>query len=183
MLFKRKSRSLLILIFLFVILFLIWIGSRPSRGKIITKPAENSPQKTITPPKQYQGDFLSFYYDANYSLRFRPDPPESSSQKLELLAEPGNSNHWVIAVNDITVSDLSEVSAVQFRRLNPDLYLEKDIKIDDLKGLFFRKKDINEFLFLVIKDGKMVTISLTNKSNDTTSEQAFIDFVSQVEIK
>jgi len=161
-----------------IILTVIWMGSKPSKGKIILNKTEEKIEKKTTEQQQYSGKFFDFWYDNKYSVR-----AEENREKVELLGGKGDSSHWVIVAQETGIRDLTEVSGVQFRRLNRSDYQEKEVEIDGATGLFFKKMDKSEFLALTIKDGKLITVALTINSNDETAEQKFIDFVNRIEIK
>ena len=174
----KKKWLKTIMVLMAIVLATIWIGSRPSKGKIVIREVENeSGEKTIT-EKQYLGKFFNFWYGSNYFVR-----PEESGERVELLGEAGDSSHWVITANETKIKDLTEMSGVQFRRLDKEIYEEKEAEIDGVSGLFFKKKDGSEFLILTIKDGKLITVALTINSNDETTEQKFADFVGRIEMK
>jgi hypothetical protein len=165
-----------------VIATIIWIGSRPSKGKIVIKEPEKNRKDEIV-QRQYEGKFLNFWYSSNYLVRAEEIADESRSEKVELQGETGDSSHWVILASPTSTEDLSEVSAVQFRRMKKDVYEEAEIEINGIKGLFFKKKDKSELLAVVIKNEQLISVALTINSNDETTEKKFTDFVSKVEIK
>ncbi len=179
---KVRWYSFTLGVVLIVVVTFVFFASRPSIGKI----EKIEPQETINrlpSEKKYEDDNIAFTYNAKYEIRVVKSGDDNWAEVIKLLGVKGDSSSWTIVVKKININDLAEVSAVQFRRIRYKDYLEEEMEIDQIKGLFFKKVDGGEYLVLAIKDGWLVTVALTVNSNDELKGQEFVDFVGGIRIK
>jgi len=99
-----------------------------------------------------------------------------------LLGTKGDPSSWTITVKKTDLTNPSEISGVQFRRVKSADYLEKDLEINQSNGLYFQKTNGSEFTALVIKNGKLIIIAMTVNTNDKTKENEFLNFIKTINI-
>lgn len=177
----KKPWPYLAFLLLAVFLTISWLGSRPSVGKISLNP---QPLPTIKPisPKLYQGKTVSFCYLDNQDIRIDQDFDQTGIGKIDLFGAKGDSSHYLISVNQVNTSSLSDISAVTYRQQAKETYQQENIRVANLNSLYFTKKDKSEFIVFTIKNRKLFTIALTVHSNDPRYEYNFLDFVKKFEI-
>lgn len=171
-----------------VIVFLVigtvkWVNS-PAKGEIIKKEPETRESVIIENNTygHYDGKLISFDYKPSY-IEQKEENNLSDGDRVILFGGKGSSNRFTVVAGPIAVIDLNEVSAVQMRRAKTELYSEETIQIDNSPALLFKKKDEFERVALIIKDNKLLTVSMMAVSNDLELETEFLTLVNSVKWK
>jgi hypothetical protein len=184
---RVKNCRLLFIIFLiaFVVIFLWlivkWLGS-PAKGTFKTLVKEPDPSKTLNiEPKKLDSKFFMVKYPDDYTVKVKEASDSGMLEKIILLGAGMSSKKLLISSDKTQETDLANISAVQYRRLKPTLYLEKTVILDDRNGLLYERRDGSyEKTAFFLRDGIVTVISLTaplvNKDFDKDYTYIFDNF-------
>ena len=183
----RNPRRLLIIVFLLtfvsILIWLVikWSGS-PAKGTFRTMiKKSNSPQTVNIKPKKLDGNFFTVKYPDDYTVKAHEASDSGILEKIILLGAGMSSKKLLISSDKTQETDLSNISAVQYRRLKSTLYLEKTILLDGRSGLLYERKDGSyEKTAFFLQSDIITVISLTaplvNKDFDKDYTYIFDNF-------
>lgn len=168
-----KKLYLILGIILIVVVFLIIWGKRPKYGHII----KSSAQITVVPKEKikYENEYFLFYYPDDYLSR-------SEGNTFWLTGKTGVSESLTVISKKFGEA-IEEDSAVKMRQVKIEEYDEEKIKIAGADGLFFVKKDQSERTAFVLKNGVLISFSMTANSNDEKIVKKFEEMIESWEWK
>jgi len=159
----RHSLTVILLGIFAVILICLaikWISS-PAKGTVKTLTEKPDSHQT-TNPQKLEGNFFIVKYPADYTVKVHEASDSGILEKAILLGTDASSKELLISFNKTQETDLSNIAAIQYRRLKSTLYLEKNVALDGRNGLLYERKDSSyEKTAFFIRDGIMTVISLT----------------------
>lgn len=167
------------IIFTSVILVIVLIGvyvwgKDEMRGTIkSTDTGENEAERQES--RVYKDDYLTWEYSPRYELRQVPTTDGRVLTNVELLGQGGLAIDYVVTLRWAS-QELADFSAVQFRRLRKDEYVEKVAEWGDFRGLLFLTEDQKERTVFFRKGGQILTVSMRSNSNDPELGEEFKNF-------
>ncbi len=139
-----------------------WLDS-PTKGtfKIVVKESDRSHAPSIE-QKKLKSDFFMATYPDGYRVKVLEASESGTLEKTILLGMDASSKKVLISFDKTRETDLSNVSAVQYRQLHPELYKENKIILDNRNGLLYEKQDGSyEKTSFFLQNDILTTISLT----------------------
>ena len=141
-----------------------YLGSRPRHGKIIVNNASEK-KMVIKGNIKYENDFLSFEYPDNYEKTGKDDD-------LWLYGRLGTAESFTLLCRDFG-ENINEDSGVKMRQVKTQEYDEENIKIAGVEGLLFIKKDQSERTVFILRNKKLISLSMISRSNGGEAEEKF----------
>lgn len=126
----------------------------------------------------HDGKYLSFQYPNSYYLQTKESSTSGILEKVILLGSGISSRKLAVTATKMTTVDsLGDVSAIQARRLKPEIYQEKTLDLAGEEGIQFEKKEGGfEKIAFSLQNQVLVTVALTsaNKENDLDADFDFV---------
>lgn len=164
---KRKRWPFLIL-FLIILAVFFYIGSRPRHGKIIVK-SDSEKEILVKGKIKYENEFLSFEYDDDYEKI-------SKDNDLWLNGRLGVTQSFTLLCRDLE-GDMDENSGVKMREVKKDEYDKEKIEVAGIEGRLFIKKDESERTFFISREGKLISLSMINRSTGDEAQNKFQNII------
>jgi len=180
---RNRRRSLTIILLITFIIILIWLVikwfSSPAKGTFKTLVKESN--RLNIELKKLDGNFFTVKYPDDYTVKVKEASDSGMLEKIILLGTGMSSKKLLISSDKTQETDLSNISAVQYRRLKSTLYLEKTILLDGRSGLLYERKDGSyEKTAFFLQSDIITVISLTaplvNKDFDKDYTYIFDNF-------
>ncbi|MFZ5845075.1 MAG: hypothetical protein ACOY0S_01255 [Patescibacteria group bacterium] len=154
----------------------LWDKARQeyARKVIKSEEAEKSREGTTV----YSGKYISFSYPNTYFLKTKESSESGTLERIILLGQGAGVRKLAVTLTQTDASSISDVSAVQARRLKTKIYLEKPFDIFGQKGLVFEKVEGGfEKTAIFLKERMLLIFSLTASDKQGELETEF-DFIS-----
>lgn len=160
-----------------------WVNG-PSKGVIIKHEPDTRASVVIenNDYTHYDGKLISFDYKPGYSEQ-KEENNIPGADRVILFGASGSSNRITVVATQSATLSLDEVSAVQMRRVKKELYNEATVQIDGSPALLFKKKDEFERVALVLKDSKILTVSMMASSNDSELDNEYTTMINSIKWK
>lgn len=163
---RNRHRVFRRVLFSGIVLILIWLAflwlRAPSKGTFKTVVKESPAQTLGSGSQKFDGTLFTVTYPDGFSLKDEVASDSGTLEKIILLGTDVSSKKVTISSEQTKESDLSNISAVQYRRLNFKRYLEKPIELHGRNGLLYeRLEDSYEKTALFLQDGIVTVIALT----------------------
>ncbi len=170
---KKKKWLILVIIFIILVIIYLW-GSQPRKGKIIVSNDAN--KEVVNPGKiTYENEFLSFEYDDDYE-KISKDNDLWLNGRLEV------TQSFTLLCRDLE-GDMDEDSGVKMREVKKDEYDEENIEVAETQGRLFVKKDESERTFFISREGKLISLSMINRSTGDEALEKFQNIIESWEWK
>jgi hypothetical protein len=162
----KKKIWLMVIFILIALVVLVWLMSRPAKGRIIySKPSEsNVPVRAL---QGYEGGYIKFQHLNIYEVRKIGGTQDSNNlENIQLVGKTGVFTGFVITLKKNPVGMLEDVSGVTMRQIKKDVYTNEKIGWGKSEGLLFTKKEPYELVAFFLKDGKSLTVAMTANGSD-----------------
>lgn len=168
-----KGFLMTLILFLFlginkVLAVLFYLGSRPRHGKIIIK-SDSEKEILVKGKIKYENEYFLFYYPDDYLSR--------SEETTFWLTGKTGVNESLTVISKKFGEAIEEEPAVKMRQVKREEYDEENINIAGTKGLLFVKKDQSERTIFVLKNGVLISFSMTTSSNDEKIIEKFEEMI------
>ena len=160
---KPKVRLLIFIVILTGITGFFFLSNRPSTGtvRVVTKTDSNEKLRDLA-PKVYTGKNLSFTFPSSYMVKESQTNTGNFLDRVILLGEGLSSKKIAVTYSPAIANSLSELSAVQSRRLRSDVYTERQVIIGGEPGLQYLKNNTGfELTVLILRKSRLATVSLS----------------------
>lgn len=164
----KRKKWIILIIFLIILAIIFFWGSRPRKGKIIVKKTDEVSQ-IKTEKQRYENEFLTFEYPDDYVKR-------SEGNNLWLNGKLRIAESITLLCRDFE-GNIDDDSGVKMRQVKTDEYDEEMINIAGVEGLLFIKKDKSERTAFVLKNGILISFSMTANSNDEKIGEKFREMI------
>lgn len=130
----------------------------------VRKTMDGDPEKTRgVGVALFEGKHFFFQYPNSYEVRTNEATGSGTLEKIILLGIGELPKKIVITVAETQESSLSEISAVQARRLKPNIYTEEALAVAGEKGVVFAKTEKGfERVAFFLKNRLLITIALSS---------------------
>ncbi|KKR31690.1 MAG: hypothetical protein UT63_C0063G0003 [Candidatus Gottesmanbacteria bacterium GW2011_GWC2_39_8] len=129
----------------------------------------------------FKGKYFSFPYSNKFELKAHESSGSGILEKGILLGRSVLSEKVVVTVSKQDINSFDDASAIRMRRLKPDLYTEKSVKIDRRSGVLFEKKvNGNEWTAVFLHNGFVSTISVTSIGEKSELEATVNDIIKNI---
>jgi hypothetical protein len=170
---KHKTGIILFGLLLVVISGAFYLANQPSSGRIqVIRPSPSSQSVSDqSVQSEFSGRKISFKYPGSFYLQTNLATESGYIDRVILLGKDSSSKKLAVGVKTTPASSFSDIPAVQFRRLKSVTFSEAPFTLAGVSGLLFTQTaDSFEMTGLVIKDGLLITLSLTSNSVGPVSE-------------
>lgn len=161
-----KYKLLLVVVLALIVLGIVIIGQK-NNSKIVDTKTENIETNT------YVGDYLKFTYLPKYTLEKIP----TTDGRVLINVKLKSTDEQMLIYSAWEKQELDQLADVQMRRGKSWQYSEEVARMGEIRGLLFRTADKKERTAFFLKNGQLLVVTLTAKTNDPIVEKEFQEFL------
>ena len=164
---RNRRRFFRRVVFSIIVLFILWLVflwlKAPAKGTFKTVVKDQIRTQAVrTGPQQFDGTIFTVPYPDGYAFKDETASDSGILEKVILLGTDASSKKVTISSEQTIETDLSNISGVKYRQLNPKRYLEKPIELHGRNGLLYeRLEDSYEKTAFFLQNGIVTVIALT----------------------
>ena len=164
-----KYKLLLVAVIVLIVLGTLMIV-RKNNSKVSEIKVDNNVANT------YIGDYLKFTYLPKYTLEKIP----TTDGRVLINVKLKSVDEQMLIYSAWEKQELDQLADVQMRRGKSWQYSEEVARMGEIRGLLFRTADKKERTAFFLKNGQLLVVTLTAKTNDPVVEKEFQEFLEKI---